>query len=118
MCAQCIDAARKDAIPADVCGAYEQLYAHWQAQGFHCADAVFTELDAGETPEELRDAVTAFMGGALFTGMTCSALTAGVMALGLALGEIEDSRRRVLRMLTTMAVGRMRSGMTSTRSTG
>lgn len=106
MCAQCIEAAREDAIPADVRGAYEQLYAHWQAQGFHCADAVFTELDAGETPEELRDAVTAFMGGTLFTGMTCSALTAGVMALGLALGEIEDSRRRVLRMIATMAVGK------------
>jgi hypothetical protein len=45
------------------------------------------------------------MGGTLFTGMTCSALTAGVMALGLALGRIENSRRRVLRMLATMAVG-------------
>ena len=45
------------------------------------------------------------MGGTLFTGMTCSALTAGVMALGLALGEIEDSRVRVARMIATMALG-------------
>ena len=54
--------------------------------------------------EELRDAVTAFMGGTLFAGMTCSALTAGVMALGLALGEIENSHARVARMIATMAV--------------
>jgi hypothetical protein len=45
------------------------------------------------------------MGGTLFTGMTCSALTAGVMALGLALGEIENSHTRVARMIATMAVG-------------
>lgn len=45
------------------------------------------------------------MGGTVFTGMTCSALTAGVMALGLARGEIENSRLRVLRMIGTMAVG-------------
>jgi hypothetical protein len=56
-------------------------------------------------PAELRDATTAFMGGTLFTGMTCSALTAGVMALGLALGQVENSRARVLRMIGTMAVG-------------
>ena len=37
--------------------------------------------------------------------MTCSALTAGVMALGLALGEIENSHVRVARMLATMAMG-------------
>jgi hypothetical protein len=36
--------------------------------------------------------------------MTCSALTAGVMALGLALGEIENSHTRVARMIATMAV--------------
>ncbi len=37
--------------------------------------------------------------------MTCSAFTAGVMALGLALGEIENSRLRVLRMIGKMATG-------------
>jgi hypothetical protein len=44
------------------------------------------------------------MGGTLFAGMTCSALTAGVMALGLAVGEIENSHTRVARMIATMAV--------------
>jgi hypothetical protein len=39
-----------------------------------------------------------------FAGMTCSALAAGVMALGLALGEIENSHTRVARMIATMAV--------------
>jgi hypothetical protein len=45
------------------------------------------------------------MGGTLFTGMTCSALAAGVMARGLALGEVEHSRRRLVRLIATMALG-------------
>lgn len=105
MCAQCIAAASDHAIAPEARQAYRGLYAHWQQQGFHCADAVCAELDTASAPDELADAVTAFMGGTLFTGMTCSALTAGVMALGLALGEIEDSRPRVARMIATMALG-------------
>jgi C_GCAxxG_C_C family probable redox protein len=105
MCAQCIAASSGHAIEPDARQAYRELYEHWERQGFHCADAVFAGLDAPGAPDELADAVTAFMGGTAFTGMTCSALTAGVMALGLALGEIEDSRPRVARMIATMAVG-------------
>jgi C_GCAxxG_C_C family probable redox protein len=106
MCAQCIAAsAERAAIAPDTRRAYRELYEHWQQQGFQCADAVFAELDTAGAPDELADAVTAFMGGTVFTGMTCSALTAGVMALGLALGEIEDSRPRVARMIATMALG-------------
>jgi hypothetical protein len=107
MCAQCLGATDADALPPSAREAYRELYAHWQERGFHCAGAVFAEL--GETltaPPELRDATTDFMGGTLFTGMTCGALTAGVMALGMARGKIEDSRLRVLRMLANMAVGR------------
>ena len=106
MCAQCLAANRGGAVPPATREAYRELYAHWQGRDFHCADAVFAEL--GRTvaaPPELRDATTAFMGGTLLTGRTCSALSAGVMALGLARGQIEDSRRRVLRMIGTMAVG-------------
>ena len=107
MCAQCLAARGGDALPPASREAKRDLYAHWQERGFHCADAVFDELDGtAAPPAELRDATTAFMGGTLFTGMTCSALTAGVMALGLALGQIENSRGRVLRMIGTMAVGR------------
>jgi hypothetical protein len=104
MCAQCLTASGC-AIAPSARSAYRELYAHWQQQGFHCADAVFAELDSAGGHDELANAVTAFMGGTLFTGMTCSALTAGVMALGLALGEIEDSRLRVARMIATMALG-------------
>jgi C_GCAxxG_C_C family probable redox protein len=106
MCAQCLAAAGATPLSPETRAAYQELYAHWQERGFHCADAVFAEL--GETvaaPPEVRDATTDFMGGTLFTGMTCSALTAGVTALGLALGRIEDSRPRVLRMIATMAAG-------------
>ena len=106
MCAQCLAARGGDVLAPPARKAYQELYAHWQERGFHCADAVFAELDGtAAAPAELRDGTTAFMGGTLFTGMTCSALTAGVMALGRALGQIENSRARVLRMIGTMAVG-------------
>lgn len=106
MCAHCLAARGGDVLAPAPREAYRELYAHWQERGFHCADAVFAELDGtAVAPAELRDATTAFLGGTLFTGMTCSALTAGVMALGSALGQIENSRARVLRMIGTMAVG-------------
>lgn len=106
MCASCMAASVCDVRPPAMRAAHRALYAHWQEQGFHCADAVLSKLDVTAAPRsELRDATTAFMGGTLFTGMTCSALTAGVMALGLARGRIEDSRPRVLRMIGTMAAG-------------
>jgi C_GCAxxG_C_C family probable redox protein len=107
MCAQCLTARGRGTLPPSTREAYRELYAHWQVRGFHCANTVFAGLgESVAAPVELRDATTCFLGGTLFTGMTCSALTAGVMALGLARGEIEDSRRRVLRMLMTMAAGR------------
>jgi len=37
--------------------------------------------------------------------MTCSALTAGVMAVGLRIGEIESSRWRVMRMVALLQTG-------------
>jgi hypothetical protein len=95
-----------DRLPPPAREAYRELYSHWHERGFHCTDAVFDELEGtAVAPAELRDATTDFMGGTLFTGMTCSALTAGMMALGSALGQIENSRARVLRMIGTMAVG-------------
>jgi hypothetical protein len=106
LCARSLAVSGSEGIPSEARQAFRELYAHWVDQEFHCADAVFEHL--GQTipvPPELPDAVTAFMGGTLFTGRTCSALTAGVMALGLAVGQIEGSRIRVLRMIATMAVG-------------
>ncbi|MFZ0160021.1 MAG: C-GCAxxG-C-C family protein [Kineosporiaceae bacterium] len=104
-CAACLGAPAAGSVAPAVRAAYQRLYEHWSRRGFHCADAVLSECKTSSAPdEELTDAVTAFMGGTLFTGMTCSSLTAGVMALGLALGEIENSRARVARMIATMAV--------------
>jgi hypothetical protein len=105
-CAACLDAPAAAAIAPETRAAYRRLYEHWTQRGFHCADAVLDECQTAPAPDQdLKDAVTAFMGGTVFTGMTCSALTAGVMALGLALGEIENSHARVARMIATMAVG-------------
>ena len=82
------------------------MYAHLQQNDFHCAHAVFQYL--GNTVpviQELVDATSAFMGGTLFKGLTCSAFTAGVMAIGLKIGEIENSYLRVTRMLALMVSG-------------
>ena len=51
------------------------------------------------------DVTSGFIGGTVFKGLTCSAFTAGLMAIGLKLCEIENSYLRVIRMLATMIVG-------------
>jgi C_GCAxxG_C_C family probable redox protein len=104
--AQTLSSECLEAIPSEPREAYCRLYAHLGENGFHCAHAVFQGLGSAiPASPELLDGSTGFIGGTVFTGMTCSALTAGVMALGLRLGEIEHSRLRVLRMIALMAVG-------------
>lgn len=94
------------AIPQDKREAYRRLYAHLSGAKFHCAQAVFQQLsDIVPLSQDLLDAASAFLGGTLFQGRTCSAFTAGVMAIGLQTGEIEDSVPRVLRMIAMMGLG-------------
>lgn len=85
--------------------AIRRMQAHLTEAGFHCAHAVLDQLrDCVPVDDDLVAASAAFVGGTVFTGRTCSALTAGVMALGAARGELEDSRPRVARMIALMAV--------------
>jgi C_GCAxxG_C_C family probable redox protein len=101
-----IDGNHQEAIPADRRAGYSRLYAHLVENDFHCAKAVLFHL--GYTPEEhpeLFDAVSGFMGGTLWMGKTCSAFAAGVMAIGLRAGEIENSIPRVIRLLAIMTIG-------------
>lgn len=94
------------AIPSQARHAYRRVYAHFTTTGFHCSHAVFEELrDIVPLTPDLLDGTAGFVGGTLFRGMTCSAFTAGVMAVGLRLGEIEQSRLRVLRMIALMVIG-------------
>jgi hypothetical protein len=94
------------AISPETREAYQRIYSHWIKEKFHCAKAVFDHLQY-TTPEhrELFDAVSAFIGGTLCMGMTCSAFAAGVMAVGLRTGEIENSPPRVIRLLFRMTFG-------------
>ena len=93
-------------IPDETREAFLLLYSHLSANNFHCAHAVLNHLgDTIPVTRELRDGTSGFIGGTAFKGLTCSAFTAGLMAVGLKLGEIEDSYLRVMRMLTTMIVG-------------
>jgi len=96
----------QESIPAGIRAGYSRLYSHLVENNFHCAQAVLTHL--GYNPQEnqeLFDAASAFIGGTLFMGRTCSAFTAAVMAIGLRTGEIEDSPPRVIRLLAIMTVG-------------
>ncbi len=94
------------AIPAETRESYCRIYSHWAQNDFHCAQAVLDQLHyTAFEHQELFDAVSAFMGGTLFMGMTCSAFTAGVMAVGLRCGEIENSPPRVIRLIARMTTG-------------
>ena len=99
-------ATTRRAIPAARRASYSRLYSHLVENDFHCAQAVFIHLGYTSTEHhELFDAASAFMGGTLFMGKTCSAFTAGVMAIGLRAGEIENSFLRVIRLLAIMTAG-------------
>lgn len=105
-CLEILRGGGDEAIPAGRREGYRRLHGHFSEEGFHCAHEVLGQLGSViPVGQELLDATSAFAGGTAYAGMTCSALAAGVMALGLALGEIEDGRLRVLRMIWTMAVG-------------
>ncbi|BDG04738.1 hypothetical protein AMOR_37340 [Anaeromyxobacter oryzae] len=101
--AQTVSSDPVGAIPIHDREAYRVLWSHLAERGFHCAHAVLRRL-VPVTPA-LLDATAGFVGGTLFMGMTCSALAAGVMAIGLAEGEIESSRLKVARLIATMLVG-------------
>lgn len=94
------------AIVGEQLQAYALLYSHMAARGFHCAHRVFHRLSPVISPNrQLLDATSGYLGGTLFKGMTCSAYAAGVMAIGLRWGEIEDSLPRVMRMIVLMKTG-------------
>jgi C_GCAxxG_C_C family probable redox protein len=96
----------KGAIPEEKREVYSLLFSHLTEKCFHCSQAVFQNLqDTIPVSQDLLLAASAFMGGTLFQGKTCSAFTAGVMAVGLKIGEIENSFPRVARMLAIMAAG-------------
>lgn len=96
----------RNAIPVQVRESYRQMYSHLLEKNFHCARAVFNHLQyTALEHQELLDAASAFIGGTLFLGMTCSAFAAGVMAIGLRSGEIENSPLKVIRMLIRMTFG-------------
>ncbi len=95
-----------EAISGETREAFHLLYSHLSTNGFHCAHAVLNHLgDTVPVTRELLDGTSGFIGGTAFKGLTCSAFTAGLMAVGLKLGEIEDSFPRVVRMLATMIAG-------------
>jgi hypothetical protein len=95
-----------EAISGETREAFCLLYSHLSTNDFHCAHAVLKHLgDTIPVTRELLEGTSGFIGGTIFKGLTCSAFTAGLMAVGVKLGEIEDSYPRVIRMLVTMIAG-------------
>ncbi len=98
--------AGSEAIPGETRDAFLLLYSHLRASDFHCAHAVLKQMgDTIPVTRELLDGTSGFIGGTAFNGLTCSAFSAGLMAVGLKLGEIEGSYLRVMRMLAIMTAG-------------
>jgi hypothetical protein len=95
-----------DALSPEERRACAALHAHLLEQGFHCAHAVLREDGAAAAlGPDLLDATSAFVAGTAHAGLTCSALAAGVMRLGLARGASEHRPRRILRAMVGMASG-------------
>jgi len=96
----------RDAISGERRLAFARIYSYLGGRGFHCSRAVLERLSP-EFPadSEPLEAAAGYLGGTLLTGMTCSALAAGVMALGFGLREFEDSLPRVMRMIVLMKTG-------------
>ena len=106
LCADTLCGKSRKVIPCETREAYSRLYAEFARCGFHCAQTVLRKFDGLLSAQpHLLDAGSAFLGGTLFTGMTCSALIAGVMALGLRIGEIEGRWWRVLWMVFLLLTG-------------
>ena len=95
-----------EAISGETREAFSLLYSYMSSNDFHCAHAVLKHLgDNIPVNQELLDGTSGFIGGTVFKGLTCSAFASGLMAVGLKLGEIENSYLRVTRMLVTMIAG-------------
>ena len=98
-----------EALSAEERRACAALHAHLTGAGFHCAHAVLREARGDDAVEpDLLDATSAFVGGTAYAGLTCSALTAGVMLLGLARGAVEHDPRRVLGAVVAYPCGPVR----------
>jgi C_GCAxxG_C_C family probable redox protein len=97
-----IESNDRDGISPSAHDAYAQLYAHFAKEHFHCAQEVMRRL-RGE-PVAV-DGVAGFLGGTVFRGLTCSALAAGVMALGVRIGALEDSPWHTIKMAAIMLAG-------------
>jgi hypothetical protein len=87
-------------------GCAARLLFAFEARSFHCVHSVFSGLD-GIVPEcpRMHNMTYPLACGIAFSGGTCAAAAAGVLAIGLATGTIEDSYLRVISMMIRMLTG-------------
>ncbi len=79
--------------------AFSTLQESFRASSFHCAHTVLRALkDLMTINDMMLNSSWGFIGGTLLTGNTCGALVAGVFAIGMLTGEIENSYFRVIKM--------------------
>jgi hypothetical protein len=104
-----ISGGSDDSIPemeADRAATCKKLLRAFDDAGFHCAHSVLEALsDVVVLGDDLLSATIGYVGGALCLGRTCSALTAGVLAVGARCGGVEESYWRVLKLVCRMVMG-------------
>jgi C_GCAxxG_C_C family probable redox protein len=80
--------------------ANKKLLNYFSDCDFHCAQTVLKNLgDVIHVDDELLNASYGFLGGTVLKGLTCSALTAGVHAIGMKFGGIENRYMKVLKLM-------------------
>jgi C_GCAxxG_C_C family probable redox protein len=99
------------AIDAETADAYNKLLTAFHNGQFHCTHSVLYELgNSIGVNETLLRASWGFVGGTALQGLTCGALTAGVIAIGLKRAVCEERFFRCVNLFARMAVGADTSG--------
>ncbi|MCP4659102.1 MAG: C_GCAxxG_C_C family protein [bacterium] len=94
------------AADAGTLAAHRTLLDAFRDSGFHCAHGVLDALqDVVEVDDAVRRATRGILGGIVLRGQTCGALVGGVLAIGRAVGEIETSTLRCMKMLGMIIFG-------------
>jgi C_GCAxxG_C_C family probable redox protein len=90
-----ISDANEEGVEANI-----KLLNYFSDCDFHCAQTVLKNLGKViAVDEELLLSSYGFIGGTVLKGLTCSALTAGVHAIGMKFGAFEDSYMRVAKLM-------------------
>ena len=83
--------------------AYINILNYFQNNSFHCTHSVLYNLsNIIDINDKILRVSWGFVGGTLLQGLTCGALTAGVLAIGTKFGASKDKFSRVMKLMRMM----------------